>query len=44
MSGIRFDAELKAEIENWVADQADRPSFADAVRRLVRLGLKRKKR
>ena len=41
MSGIRFDAELRAEIEAWATEQD--LSFADAVRQLVRMGLKRKR-
>ncbi|MGY0573884.1 hypothetical protein ACTGJ9_024700 [Bradyrhizobium sp. RDM12] len=30
-------------LDNWVAHQADRPTRAEAIRRLVELGLKAKK-
>jgi hypothetical protein len=44
MSGVRFSDDLKWEITGWAAEQEDQPSFAEAVRRLVKLGLKRQRR
>jgi hypothetical protein len=39
MVGIRLDPEFRAEIEAWAAAQDDSPSFAEAARRLMKLGL-----
>jgi hypothetical protein len=35
--------ELIASLDAWSADQEDQPSRAEAIRRLVELGLKAKK-
>jgi hypothetical protein len=35
--------ELMDRIDTWSADQEDRPSRAEAIRRLVEIGLKAKK-
>jgi hypothetical protein len=40
---FRMPDELMASIDAWSADREDRPSRAEAIRRLVELGLKAKK-
>jgi hypothetical protein len=39
MSGVRFPTEMEAEITKWAGRQSDKPAKAEAVRRLVMLGL-----
>jgi hypothetical protein len=39
MMGFRMPDELKAEIDNWAAEQPDQPSRSEAMRRLMKLGL-----
>jgi uncharacterized protein len=41
---MRFDTEVVERIEEWRLKQSDLPSRADAVRRLVELGLSAPKR
>jgi len=36
--------EQRKAIEEWAANEADRPKLSEAVRRLVELGLKRKRK
>jgi len=40
---FRMPDELMDRIDTWSADQEDRPSRAEAIRRLVEIGLKAKK-
>lgn len=35
MTGVRLSADLLVKIERWAARQADRPSKAEAIRRLL---------
>jgi hypothetical protein len=42
MTGVRFRASVLAEIERWASGQQDKPTKAEAIRRLVELGLKAK--
>lgn len=42
MWGVRFPEDLAAAIQAWAVEQPDSPSRAEAVRRLVELGLKAK--
>jgi hypothetical protein len=42
MTGVRFRASVLAEIERWASGQGDKPTKAEAIRRLVELGLKAK--
>jgi len=44
MSGVRLTPEFRAEIEAWAAEQEDHPNLAEAMRRLIKLGLGRRKR
>lgn len=44
MSGIRLTPEFRKEIQEWAAEQDDRPNLAEAMRRLIKLGLKRKRK
>jgi hypothetical protein len=37
--GMRLTPEKRREIEEWAARQPDTPSFSEALRRLVDLGL-----
>ncbi len=39
LQGVRMSPELVGEIDAWAAQQPDRPSRAEAIRRLVVLGL-----
>jgi hypothetical protein len=39
MVGIRLEPEFRAEIEAWAVAQGDDPTFAEAARRLIKLGL-----
>jgi hypothetical protein len=39
---FRLSNEFMASVDAWVAEQTDRPSRAEAIRRLVELGLKKK--
>jgi hypothetical protein len=39
MAGVRLSPEKGHEIEEWAAKQPDKPSFSEAVRRLVDRGL-----
>jgi hypothetical protein len=41
---IGFDQEIVEAIENWQRKQTPLPNFSDAVRRLVELGLKVKRK
>jgi hypothetical protein len=40
MTGVRFRASVLAEIERWASQQEDKPTKAEAIRRLVEIGLK----
>jgi hypothetical protein len=40
--GIRWHEPLLSMVEKWAARQDDKPPRAEAIRRLVELGLKRK--
>jgi hypothetical protein len=40
---LGFDADLVGAVDEWRRQQDDLPSFSDAVRELVRLGLARAK-
>jgi hypothetical protein len=42
MTGVRFSAEAEAAISVWAEAQDEKPSKAEAIRRLVELGLKAK--
>jgi hypothetical protein len=39
MVGMRLSPAKRREIEEWAAKQPDKPSFSEAVRRLIDLGL-----
>jgi hypothetical protein len=39
MAGVRLSPEKRLEVEEWAAQQGDKPSFSEAVRRLIDLGL-----
>ena len=39
MTGVRFPSGMEAEIAKWSGRQADKPAKAEAIRRLVELGL-----
>jgi hypothetical protein len=39
MIGLRLSPEKRREIEEWAARQPDKPSFSEAVRRLIDRGL-----
>jgi hypothetical protein len=41
MAGVRLEPIFRGEIENWAAEQDDTPSLAEAMRRLIKLGLER---
>ena len=43
MVGVRMTPEFQKSIKAWAKSQDDRPTFAEAIRRLVELGLKVKK-
>ena len=40
MIGLRLAPEARAAVEAWAKRQPDRPSFSEAVRRLIELGLR----
>jgi len=42
MVGVRMTVEFQAAIHRWAEKQPDQPTMAEAVRRLVELGLKAK--
>jgi len=42
MAGVRLEPDFRAEITKWAAEQEDKPSFAEAIRRLIRRGLRRR--
>jgi hypothetical protein len=42
MAGVRLETSFRAEIEAWAAEQPDSPPFAEAMRRLIRIGLERR--
>src|SRR3977135_3473220 len=37
--GVRLAPELRANVDKWAAEQPDKPSQTEAIRRLVELGL-----
>lgn len=39
MFGVRMDESMQGRIRAWAAKQSDKPSFAEAIRRLVTIGL-----
>jgi hypothetical protein len=39
MTGVRLSGELEDAIMEWAGKQADQPNKAEAIRRLVELGL-----
>ena len=43
MVGVRMTPEFQKPIKAWAKAQADKPTMAEAIRRLVELGLKAKK-
>jgi hypothetical protein len=43
MMGLRGSPEFRAEIEAWAEMQHDKPRLSEAIRQLVKLGLKVKK-
>jgi hypothetical protein len=42
MTGVRLSEAVLKEIRRWASKQDDKPSKAEAIRRLVELGLKAK--
>ena len=40
MVGVRMTEGFQAPIKDWAAKQSDAPTMAEAVRRLIELGLK----
>jgi hypothetical protein len=42
MTGVRLSEAILKEISRWASKQDDKPSKAEAIRRLVELGLKAK--
>ena len=42
MAGVRLEPDFRAEIEAWASEQDDKPSLAEAIRRLIRRGLRRR--
>jgi hypothetical protein len=43
MTGVRLSPALEDAIAHWAAEQEDKPSKAEAIRRLVERGLKAKR-
>jgi hypothetical protein len=43
MVGVRMTPAFQNEIKRWAAKQSDEPPLAEAVRRLVEIGLKAKR-
>jgi hypothetical protein len=41
MMALRMSPELKIEVDDWAAKQADQPSRSEAIRRLVEQALKK---
>jgi hypothetical protein len=41
MAGVRLEPAFREEIEIWAAAQDDLPSLAEAMRRLIKIGLGR---
>jgi Arc/MetJ-type ribon-helix-helix transcriptional regulator len=39
MLALRLPPDLRAEIDHWAAQQKERPSRSEAIRRLIELGL-----
>jgi hypothetical protein len=39
MVGVRLEQDFRGEIETWAGGQEDEPRLAEAIRRLIRLGL-----
>jgi hypothetical protein len=39
MAGVRLEPSLRAEIETWAEEQEDAPNLAEAMRRLIKIGL-----
>lgn len=44
MSGVRLTPGFRKEIEDWASEQEDQPNLAEAMRRLIKLGLKRRRK
>jgi hypothetical protein len=44
MTGVRLTASVLQEIERWAAEQEDKPTKAEAIRRLIEIGLKSKRK
>jgi hypothetical protein len=44
MVGVRLEPSFRAEIEAWAVRQKDKPTLAEAIRRLIRRGLAPSKR
>jgi len=42
MTGVRLTASVLQEIERWAAQQEGKPTKAEAIRRLIEIGLKSK--
>jgi hypothetical protein len=40
IAGIRLSHETRAAVKKWAASQRDKPTFSEAVRRLIDVGLK----
>jgi hypothetical protein len=40
MVGLRMSKETRAAVKRWAATQQDKPTFSEAVRRLIDIGLK----
>jgi hypothetical protein len=40
IAGIRLSNETRAAVKRWAASQRDKPTFSEAVRRLIDVGLK----
>jgi hypothetical protein len=41
IAGVRLEPDFRAEIVGWAASQEDSPSLAEAMRRLIKIGLGR---
>jgi hypothetical protein len=41
IAGVRLESSFRSEIEAWAAKQEDGPSLAEAMRRLIKIGLGR---
>jgi len=40
MVGLRMSKETRAAVKKWAASQSDKPTFSEALRRLIDIGLK----